>query len=129
MVSKRFLIGVFLLALMGLGVTAYWAKTKGKATVFAEEVEISPSSYTIKMNASSVYTKNVTVSTNDGDEITVTLKVLPGNYVTAKNWGDGFYAFASPSEVKISKDHPAKVTIVHYGEKPGDYEVKVVAVR
>jgi len=129
MVSKRVFVGFLLLALLGLGVTAYLAKTNGHATVFAEEVEISPSTYTIKMNASSIYTRNVTVSTNDGNEITVTLRVLPGNYATAKAWGEDFYAFASPSEVKISKGHPAKITIVHYAGSVGDYEVKIVAVR
>ncbi len=128
--NSRVVLACFIaVAMLGLGATAYLAMSKEKAIVFSEEVGISPSSYSIKMNASSVYTRNITVSTNDAREITVRIKVMPGNYETSDSWGDGFFAFASPSEVKVSKGKPAKVSIIHYAEKPGSYEVKIVAVK
>ncbi len=129
MVSRVvYLVAVFL-ALLGLGVTSYWAKTHGGITVFESEIKINPSKYSVKMNASSVYTKNITVSTTSKDDITVAIKVLPGDYKTADVWGSDFMAFASPSEVTINSNHPAKITIIHYSEREGTYEVKVIVSR
>lgn len=128
MVSKKMIL-VMVIALCGVGVTAYLANSKGHATVFGEMIVISPSSYTVKMNASSVCTKNVSLSTTSDDSVTVAIKVLPGDYVTSKAWGSDFIAYASPSKVTLNSNHPAKVTIIHYGEKPGSYEVKIIAVK
>ncbi len=120
---------VSFLILIGVGLTGYWALSNGKATVYGKAMEISPSTYSVKMNASSVYTKNVTISTNSKEEITIEVRVLPGDYATSKAWGSDFIAYASPSRVTLDSDHPAKVTIIHYGEKAGSYEVKIIAVK
>jgi hypothetical protein len=97
--------------------------------VFEKELSISPSSYTVKMNASSIYTKNVTVSTTKTTDVTVEIKVLPGDYSTAESWGTDFIAFADPSKVTVSLGNDSKVTIIHYGEKTGNYKVKVIAAK
>ncbi len=130
MVSRRVVhIAVVFLILCGLGVASYWARMNVDVTVFGSEVKLSPSKYSVKMNASSVYTRNITVSTNSDKEITVTIKVLPGDYKTADIWGSDFIAFASPSEVTVSSGKSAKVTIIHYSEREGNYKVKVIAAR
>ena len=120
-------IAICLIAMAGLGIAAYWAVVTGSVVVSGEKVVLSPSSYTIKMNTSSVYTKNVTVSTTSSDPITVEIKVLPADYSTASDWGTDFVAFASPSEVEVSLGNSTKVTIVHYAENEGSYKVKVIA--
>ncbi len=127
---NKILVGVVsALILIGVGLTSYWALSNGNATVYGKVMEISPSTYSIKMNASSVYTKNVTISTNSKEEIAVEIKVLPGDYTTSKAWGSDFIAYASPSKVTLDSDHPAKVSIIHYGEKAGSYKVKIIAVK
>ncbi len=127
---NKILVGVVsVLILAGLGLTSYWALSNGSATVYGKAMEISPSTYSVKMNASSVYTKNVTISTNSKEEITVEVKVLPGDYTTSKAWGSDFIAYASPSKVTVDSNHPAKVSIIHYGEEKGTYRVKIIAVK
>jgi len=118
-----------LFIMIGAGVSAYWAAVSGDIQVFGEEIAFSQSTYTLKMNASSVYTKNITVSTTSPEEIEVEIKVLPGDYSTAEDWGTRFVAFASPEEVTISESNSAKVTIIHYSEDDGNYRVKVIAAR
>ena len=130
MVSRKFVYTVVVaLALFGLGVTSYWASTHGGITVFESEIKINPSKYSVKMNASSVYTRNITVSTTSKDDITLAIKVLPGDYKTAGVWGTDFVAFANPSEVTVNSNNSAKVTIIHYSDREGSYEVKVIAAR
>ncbi len=121
-----YIVVTIVVAALGLGITAYLAMATGHVTVSTEKISLSQSSYSIKMNASSVYTKNITVSTSS-DNVNVEIKVLPGDYSTAKAWGDDFVAFASPSKVKLSKGNNAEITIIHYAEKEGNYLVKVIA--
>jgi len=120
-------IAIALIAMAGLGITAYLAIATGNIPVSSEKISFSQSSYTLKMNASSVYTKNITLSTTSSDPITVEIKVLPADYSTARSWGTEFIAFASPSEVEVSLNNSAKITIVHYAEEEGNYRVKIIA--
>lgn len=123
-----YLFGI--LILIGAGVTAaYWAASTGDIDVFGEKIEFSQSEYDLKMNASSVKTKNITVSTTSPSPIRVEIKVLPGDYSTAKDWGTKFVAFASPEKVRISESNSAEVTIIHYSEASGNYRVKIIAAR
>jgi|Deesub1362A_J573_1020465.scaffolds.fasta_scaffold00701_16 hypothetical protein len=116
-------------AFIGIAITAYWATASGGLEVFGEEIRISPGTYTARMNESSIYTKNITVSTSSKDEIDVEIKVLPADYSTADEWGTNFIAFASPDEVTVDDSNSAKVTILHYCENAGSYRVKIVAAK
>ena len=116
-------------AFIGIAITAYWSTAHGVVEVFGEEISISPGTYTIRMNESSVYTKNITVSTYSKDEIEVEIKVLPADYSTAEEWGTDFIAYASPEEVTVDSSNSAKVTILHYCENAGSYRVKVIAAK
>lgn len=127
--NMKYTYGMLLIALAGLGITAYWATASGTVSVYDEEIKISPGSYTVEMNQSSIFTKNLTVSTTRDEETDVIIKVLPADYETSSEWGNDFIAFASPSEVTINSSNNAKVTIVHYSEDKGNYKVKTIASR
>ena len=121
------MIFTLILAVAGLGVTAYWAVKNEVIPVYPEKVKLSWTGGSVKMNASSVCTRNITVNTSSAETITVRIKVLPGDYSTAKVWGEDFIAFADPSEVDVSVGNDARVTIIHYAEEEGTYKVKVIA--
>jgi len=127
--SMKYIYGMLLITLAGIGITAYWATASGTVSVYEGEVTITPKSYTLKMNESSIYTKNLTVITTSDEDIDVTIKVLPADYATSSEWGDDFIAFASPSEITINSSNSGKVTIVHYSEDTGNYKVKTIASR
>jgi hypothetical protein len=126
---KRLYSLVLLVAIAGVGITAYWASAFGTIKVFEDEMIISPSIYSIEMNASSIYTKNITVSTSNSEVIEIKIKVLPADYSTAKAWGTDFIAFAEPSEVEVSSSANAKVTIIHFSERAGNFKVRVIAAK
>jgi len=127
MKTLYYLFGFLIIA--GIGISAYWATASGIVQVFGEKISLSQSSYTVKMNESSVNTRNITVSTTSEDEIDVEIKVLPADYSTAEDWGTEFVAFAIPEEVRINESNSATVTIIHYSEASGNYRVKIIAAR
>ena len=128
---KVLLLAMLLLTVAGLGVSAYLAMTTGTITVHSERIELSPETYSVDMNKSSIYVKKITVETTSDDNVTVEIKVLPGDGDTAKKWGKYFIAFAEPSTVTVNATKSKKVEIIHYCDKDGGtvgtYKVKVIA--
>ena len=127
MSKKVLLLAMLLLTVAGLGVSAYLAMTTGTITVHSERIELSPETYSVDMNESSIYVKKITVETTSDDNVTVEIKVLPGDGDTAKKWGEDFIAFAEPSTVTVNATKNKKVEIIHYCEDDGTYKVKVIA--
>jgi len=125
------LLAMLLLTVAGLGATyAYLAMTTGTITIRSEKIELNPKTYSVDMNESSIYVKEMTVKTTSDEDITVEIKVLPGDGDTAKKWGEDFIAFAEPSTVKVNATKSKKVEIIHYcedGETGGTYKVRVIA--
>ena len=131
MSKKVMLLAMLLLTVAGLGATyAYLAMTTGTITIRSEKIELNPKTYSVDMNESSIYVKEMTVKTTSDEDITVEIKVLPGDGDTAKKWGEDFIAFAEPSTVKVNATKSKKVEIIHYcedGETGGTYKVRVIA--
>ncbi len=129
MKPKKAVAVFILLAVAGLGLSAYMAESSVSLSVSDREVTISPSTSTVHTYADDYTTKNLTVSTVSDKTITVRLKAIPADYQTAKAWGKDFIAIISPEEVKINSTHEAKVTLITHSEKAGNYRVKVIAVK
>lgn len=127
--TKKAIAVFVLLAVAGLGLSAYMAESNVSVAVSDREVSISPSTSTVHTYADDYTTKNLTVSTTSDKTITVRLKAMPDDYQTAKVWGKDFVAVISPSEVKINSSHEVKVTLITHSEKAGSYKVKVIAVK
>ena len=53
-----------------------------------------PETYSVDMNKSSIYVKEITVKTTSDEDIDVEIKVLPGDEDTAKKWGEDFIALS-----------------------------------
>lgn len=126
---KKLYTLIVLVASVGIGITAYWASTSGSIEVSDEKITISPASYTIKMNASSVYTKDITIGTPSTSDIDIDIKVLPADDLTVDKWGTKFIAFAEQSDVTINSSSSAKVTVIHFSEETGNYKVKIIAAK
>ena len=128
---KVLLLAMLLLSVAGLGATyAYLAMTTGTITTHSEKIDLSPETYSVDMNKSSIYVKEITVKTTSDEDIDVEIKVLPGDEDTAKKWGEDFIAFAEPSTVTVNATKSKKVEIIHYcedGETGGTYKVRVIA--
>ena len=61
---KVLLLAMLLLTVAGLGATyAYLAMTVGTITVHSEKIDLSPETYSVDMNKSSIYVKEITVKT------------------------------------------------------------------
>ena len=104
--------------------------TTGTITTHSEKIDLSPETYSVDMNKSSIYVKEITVKTTSDEDIDVEIKVLPGDEDTAKKWGEDFIAFAEPSTVTVNATKSKKVEIIHYcedGETGGTYKVRVIA--
>jgi len=126
MVSRKFVLSAFLiLAIAGVGITAYVFETDVSVSVGDRVVKLSQSSITIHMNASEYYTKNITVTSTEDKNVKI--KVFPADYSTAKAWEKDFFVTASPESLKVNPSGKT-VTLVFYCDKPGKYRVKVVAV-
>ncbi len=127
MVSRKLALSAFLvLAIAGIGITAYVFETDVSVSVGDRVVKLSQSSITVHMNASEYYTKNITVTSTK--DLTVKIKVFPADYSTAKAWEKDFFATANPESLEVNPSGKT-VTLVFYCDKPGKYRVKVVAVR
>ena len=130
---KVLLLAMLLLTVAGLGVSvyAYLAMTTGTITTHSEKIGLSPETYSVDMNKSSIYVKEITVKTTSDEDVDVEIKVLPGDEDTAKKWGEDFIAFAEPSTVTVNTTKSKKVEIIHYcdevGGTVGTYKVKVIA--
>jgi len=130
---KVLLLAMLLLSVAGLGVSvyAYLAMTTGTITAHSERIDLSPSTYSVDMNESSIYVKEITVKTTSDEDIDVEIKVLPGDEDTAKKWGEDFIAFAEPSTVTVNATKSKKVEIIHYCDEDGGtdetYKVRVIA--
>ena len=127
--SKKVIAVFALLAVAGLGLSAYMAESNVSVAVSDREVTIDPSTSTVHTHADDYTIKNLSVSTTSDKTITVRLKVMPDDYQTAKVWGKDFVAVISPSEVKVNSSHDVKVTLITHSEKAGNYKVKVIAVK
>ena len=127
---KVLLLAMLLLTVAGLGASAWLAMTVGTITIHSEKIDLSPATYSVDMNKSSIYVKEITVKTTSDEDVEVEIKVLPGDGDTAKKWGEDFIAFAEPSTVTVNATKSKKVRIIHYcedGETGGTYKVRVIA--
>lgn len=129
LIMKKLYCLVLVAAIAGLGITTYWSLESTDITAHGAQLTVDSVRRDIDMNTSSVYVDNITISCNE-EAKNVHVKVLPGNKITASNWGEDFVAYPDRSEVDLTaaNNNSTEVTIIYNAIEEGRYRIKVITM-
>jgi len=121
------IIAMVLMVGMAGAITYHYSLIGGTVKVEEPVITTDPkNSYTITMDASSIETKSITI-TSTLDK-TAYITALPGDETTLKEWGKDLIVYPSNESVTLTAGVGYKVTIFHYASEDlpaGEYHIRV----
>ncbi|UZE92324.1 MAG: hypothetical protein IB616_00395 [Methanosarcinales archaeon] len=121
------IIAMVLMVGMAGAITYHYSLIGGTVKVEEPVITTSPQdSYTITMDASSIETKSITI-TSTLDK-TAYITTLPGDETTLKEWGKDLIVYPNNESVTLTAGVGYRVTIFHYASEDlpaGEYHIRV----